>query len=160
MNKNQKNWLKYGQYSIWFAVNFIICLSPIVLSALSEPDKQVILPSILAYAYTLLFSNLYLFDMFTKGNRSEQWPSPLHWWVIAFAVICLILYANSISSKSIIYKYDVFIVSVFILGIVIPLALSLAHPQIKDYIKSALEKSKQEEAKDIKESVRRMKNEL
>ena len=59
-------------YSLWFLVNFIMCLAPIAVYLLLRKSVPQVFSGFLSYSYTILIVSLYLFLVHLNKNTTEK----------------------------------------------------------------------------------------
>lgn len=134
------------KYFIWFLVNFVICLLPIVVSAvIANSFNDNIFLSYLAYSYTLVMTSLYVFE------SNEERGSVLLWVSIIFStiILCLFILFPSLLPTDLqdYFRFRIWEVSSTILLMTILISLFLNKPALDDQIEKSLNKKKFKEAK-------------
>ncbi len=162
MSKYKKIQITLGQYSIWFGVNFFLCLLPIIANYIIGIDKDKIFLSFLSYSYTLLISSYYLFDasIFIKTNQSDnRLPSVIGWWTLFFAFFNLMFLAiyPQIPEKLREFLSSSFITYIILTALLMFFSLLLTKNGIKDYVEKISADQSHEKSKRISKKVKNMK---
>jgi hypothetical protein len=156
--------IRLKQYSIWFLVNFFICLLPLVVALMIEKDTIQLFSGFISFAFTLLISSLYLFENYIYLKDEKSLPSLLKWcswsWVLILLLL-FILYPKVLEEHiKIFFNYNIFLISIMILIITIFFALLLNKPSIEVVISKLVAERKIKESNELKGEVEKMKSEL
>lgn len=147
------------RYLIWFLVNFIICLLPIVVSGLiaNSFDDNIFL-SYLAFSYTLIMTSLYVFESNEDRGGVLLWVSI----IVSTLILCLFILFPSLlpEDTQTFFRSQIWEVSSVILLTTILISLFLNKPALDDQIEKSLNKKKFKEAKKTGKRVGNMLNEL
>jgi len=136
--------IRINKYFIWFLVNFMLGVLPIVATAIimlgmgdiGKVETTQLFSSFLAYIFTLLLSNLYLFYNYSKIN-TLGFADVITWVTKGFLLIMLMFYTVYSVLNNITNFVNVNIVS-FLIGLVITNIIAgifLSYPLIEDNVK-------------------------
>lgn len=149
----EKAKIRFTKYSSWLLVNFVLCILPLILSAIiSRKIDDNIITSYISFTYTILISGLYVYK--NSGKENEL----IFWLTFILTVICLglyILFPKLFSQNFNNYiRCNSFVIGLIILFVVIFFSFLLNFRSIEEQVDRLLIKRPQESAAKVESNVR------
>lgn len=156
--------IKLKLYSVWFIVNFIICLIPLLVALITDKNTGQIFSGFLSFSFTLLITSLYLFENYIYMKDVKILPDPLRWGSIAWVLLLMITFilypeVQSFSLKNFFNQYLSAITIIFFL-LTLLLTFLLNNPSIKSTVAKHIKEQKEQELKTLREDGIKMEEEL
>lgn len=156
--------VKIKLYSVWFMVNFIICLIPIVVALITGNERSQVFSSFLSFLFTLLISSLYLFENFIYMKDEKILPDPLRWGTITWVFILMTIFMLYPEMKSIAIKpfmeKNIEIIALLFFLCTLYLSFLLNNPSLQNTVAKRLKELKDQELRKVKEDAQKMEEEL
>jgi len=164
MQDNHEKQIRVTHYVLWFLLNIFLGIIPFVTPFFSPlRDVNQLFSSFIAYAFTLIIINAYLFDTFVRTSNEIVKFERIWFWFAVIISFILIIFFVLFNVLMLVWNFPQALVlwaSFFLFVFTIGYTFLLNKPLIQRDIKNEINKSIIKEVEDINNNMSAMKKKI